>query len=75
MHPLAEESFLWRGNNFPELYEWLTRRSITKSFKIKVIEPGQPNSSVEIVIDNIWLVLEIEDLIVRTEEDIYYVLK
>jgi len=75
MFPFAEESLQWRGTNFHELYEWLTRHSITKNLKIKVIQPGQPNSSIEIVIDDIRLVLSVEDWIVRTKDDVYFVIE
>jgi len=75
MFPLAEDSLRWRGTNFPELYEWLTRYSTHKNLRLKVAMPGQPNSSIEISIDGITLYLRVDDWIVRSSEGIYYVIE
>jgi len=74
LFPFVENSFQWKGTNFPELYEWLTGHTFTKKFKLKVLKPGQPNSSIEIIIDNIKLALNIYDWIVK-DNDTYYVVK
>jgi len=73
--PLIEDSLQWRGTNFPELYEWLTRHSTHKNFRLKVAMPGQSNSSIEISIDGTTLQLRVDDWIVRSSEDIYYVIE
>lgn len=75
MFPFIEESVQWKGTNFPELYEWLTRNSTTKNFKLRVLMPGQPNSSIEIVIDNIRLSLCVDDWIVKNANGVYYVVE
>lgn len=64
----AEEAFQWRGTNFHKLYEWLTKHSITKNFKLKVIESGQSHSSIDIIIDDVKLTLNIEDWIVKCQK-------
>lgn len=75
MSPLIEEALQWRGTNFPELYEWLTKHSTTKNFKLKVTMPGRPHSSIEITIDNIKLCLNVEDWIIKNKDGIYYVVE
>lgn len=73
MFPFVGESLQWRGTNFIELYEWLTKNSKTKSLKLKVLLPGLPNSPIEITIDDITLRLNIDDWVVKNENGIYYV--
>lgn len=75
MSPFAEESFQWKGTNFPELYEWLTGHSINKNLKLRIVTPGQPNSSIEINIDNAILYLSVGDIIVRTSDGSYFVIE
>jgi len=73
--PLIEDSLQWRGINFAELYEWLTRQSTRKNLRLKVIMPGQPNSSIQISINGTTLYLHVDDWIVRSSEGIYYVIE
>lgn len=73
MFPFTGESFQWRGTNFIDLYEWLTKHSTTKNLKLKILLPGVPNSPIEITIDDIVLRLNIDDWITKSEKGIYFV--
>lgn len=74
MSPHVEESLQWRGNNFPELYEWLVRYSTTKNLKLKILSPGQPNSPIQVSLDrSISFKLSINDWIVRYDDGTYCV--
>lgn len=64
----VKNSFQWNGTNFPDLYEWLTKNSISKNFKLKIVEPGSKTSEIKITVDDIHVViLKIGDWIVRNE--------
>lgn len=75
MFPFIEKSLQWKGTNFPELYEWLTRHSTTKNFRLRVMMPGQPNSAIELTIEDIKLTLNVDDWVVKNADGIYYVVE
>ena len=75
MFPSIEETFEWRGTNFPELYEWLTKNSILKNFKIRVVDPGNKDSSIFISFNEAQLTLQVGDKIGRTIEEKYYIIE
>ena len=75
MFPFGEESLQWRGTNFHELYEWLTNNSTTKNFKLRVIQPGNKRSTIEVTIDSVTLSLNVDDWIVKNPAGIYYVVE
>ena len=64
----------WTGTNFPEIYEWLIFSSVTRDFKLRVLDPGNKKSPIEITIDDCRLFLEIGDWIVR-DENLYFIEK
>ena len=66
----------WTGNNFSEIYALLTRNSVTKNFKIKLIESGQSaTTSIEIITDNARLILNIGDWLVAPQGDVCFVIE
>ena len=66
----------WTGNNFPEIYALLARNSMTKNFKIKLIESGRSaTTSIEIINDNARLVLNVGDWIVAPQGDVCFVIE
>jgi len=69
------ELFKWDGANFSKFYEWLTRQSFNKNFKLKIETPGQPNSAITIDIDNNILRLNVDDTIIRGKDGSYSVIK
>jgi hypothetical protein len=75
MFPFNGESLQWRGTNFSELYEWLTTGSISKNFKLKILEPGNRTSPLEITIEDLTLFLRVDDWIVRTKNGFFYVVE
>jgi len=64
----------WTGINFPEIYEWLIEGSTTRNFRLRVLDPGNKNSSVQITIDDCKLLLKIGDWIIQ-EESFYFIEK
>ena len=71
-------SIQWVGSNFAEVYQWLTDHSTSVNFLLRVLLPGNPNSTIEIQIDNLTLRLDIGNWIVRYKQDskmIYYVVE
>lgn len=63
----------WVGTNFPELYEWLISGSATRDFVLRIKEPGNPRSSIEIKIENSSLRLKIGDWIFKDSDGFYYI--
>lgn len=63
----------WTGNNFLEIYEWLIYRSITRNFSLtlKILDPGNPASMIEIEVFGFNLCLSVGDYIVKDSEDFY----
>lgn len=72
-----EEKLLvqWTGTNFPEIYEWLTAGPVTRDLTLKILDPGNPASVIEIKIFGFNLRLNIGDYIVKDSENFYYVSK
>ena len=71
---VPSNSIKWLGTNFPELYEWLVKESQPAAFRIRIIEPGNPLSPIEISIDGFTLKINVYDVVVE-EEGIYFVLR
>lgn len=63
----------WVGTNFPELYEWLINGSATRDFILRIKEPGNPQSSIEIKIKNSSLHLKKGDWVFKDVNGSYYV--
>ena len=63
----------WTGTNFPEIYGWLIEGSVTRDLTLRILEPGNRNSPIEIRIEEIKLRLNIGDWITRDDLGIFYV--
>ncbi|MBM3194128.1 MAG: hypothetical protein FJZ60_00005 [Chlamydiae bacterium] len=63
----------WTGTNFPEIYEWLVSESATHDFVLRIDDPGNPRSAIEIKVDGFSVRLRIGDRIVKDVDNLYYV--
>jgi hypothetical protein len=63
----------WTGTNFPEIYGWLIDGSATRDLSLKVLDPGNPVSVIEIKVFGCNLRLNIGDYIVKDSDNFYYV--
>jgi hypothetical protein len=59
--------------NFPEIYGWLIDGSATRDLSLKVLDPGNPVSVIEIKVFGCNLRLNIGDYIVKDSDNFYYV--
>lgn len=71
---MPSNSIKWLGTNFPDLYEWLVGESTPSLFKIKILDPGNPASAIQIKIDSTTLTLKVGDVILE-ENGSYFVLE
>lgn len=71
---MPSNSIKWLGTNFPELYEWLVGESPPFFFRIKILDPGNPTSAIQIKIDSTTLTLKVGDVILE-EKGLYFVLE
>lgn len=62
----------WTGTNFPEIYEWLIDGSTTRDFRLRILDPGNKNSPVQITINDCRLLLKTGDWITQ-DESLYFV--
>lgn len=70
-----EDSVQWTGLNFPEIYGWLIEKSKSKDLALRVLDPGNPSSTIEIENDGLILQLNIGDRITRDLDGLYFVEK
>ena len=64
----------WTGTNFPEIYEWLIDESITRDLTLRVLDPGNRNSPIQIKIGSLKLRLNIGDWIEKDCSGLYYII-
>lgn len=69
---MPSNSIKWLGTNFPQLYEWLVKESQPATFRIRVLDPGNPLSPIEVSIDGFVMKLNVSDVIVE-EGGVYFV--
>ena len=63
---MPNDSIKWLGYNFSEVYRWLVNDE-PADFSIKILDPGNPKSRIEIKVKGILLQIEIGDVVSRRE--------
>jgi len=73
-HALTENgSVQWTGANFSHVYDWLISRSQSKDIVLRVLDPGNPRSTIQLEVEGLVLQLDVGDRIVRSADGLYYV--
>lgn len=68
-----EDSVRWTGLNFPEVYGWLIEKSTSKDLVLRVLDPGNPRSTIEIENNGLVLQLNIGDRVTRDPNGLYFI--
>ena len=73
-HALTENgSVQWTGANFSHVYDWLISRSQSKDIVLRVLDPGNPRSTIQLEVGGLMLQLNVGDHIIRSVDGLYYV--
>jgi len=63
----------WTGKNFPEVYGWLIDQGVSSDLVLRILDPGNPHSTIEIQIGDLNFRLDVGNLIVKQEDGTYQV--